>query len=195
MLGLFVSAGFFVSRTNTFLPRPSLDHCFGALCFDRCVACSRSVSLFLWSGSGNEEEEEEEIAYGNRSLSWTQRYRNLFPYESARKSVIELGLRSKFEWDEYIENGKEFHGPYLPNHPDEMYRDDWESWDEWLGIMRDYDDCRRMVRFLQLEGFQDYKEFVRTNRNRAEGLRIPAQPDLYYKDKGWVSFEHFFGAG
>eukprot|EP00978_Attheya_sp_CCMP212_P017779 scaffold47864_cov48-Attheya_sp.AAC.3 len=111
-----------------------------------------------------------------------------------RKSVIELGLRSKDEWDEYVADGKVDHGAYLPNHPDEMYAEEWVSWDEFLGLMRPYDETAHMVQnVLQLTSMEEYIEFVMKDTKRAEGLRIPSKPDIVYKDKGWISREAFFG--
>lgn len=76
-------------------------------------------SLFVVSSSPNNQDstedenndyddDEEEClpSYGNRSLAWTSRYRSLLPYEKARASVMQLGLRSKGDWDEYVAEGK-----------------------------------------------------------------------------------------
>lgn len=131
---------------------------------------------------------QQEKAYGNRSLSWTNRYRKLLPYEYARNLVMSLGLRSREEWEEQIK------GPYVPNRPDEMYADDWVSWDEFLGIMRSYDETQYIVQqVLHLGSMDEYTVFVEADKKRAEGLRIPAKPDVVYRGKGWVSFDHFFG--
>lgn len=133
-------------------------------------------------------------AYGNRSLAWTNRYQKLLPYEKARKRAMSLGLRSKDEWDEFVSNGKKEHGPYLPNHPEEMYANDWISWEEFLGCMRPYDQARFMVQnVLKLKDMDEYMTFIEEDTQRAEGLRIPYIPDKVYKDKGWISEDHFFG--
>jgi len=134
------------------------------------------------------DEEEVEKAYGNRSLSWSNRYRKLLPYEYARNRVMSWGLRSKEEYHAEIK------GPYLPKRPDEMYASDWISWDEFLGVMRPYEDAQHIVQnVLRLESKEEYDNFVLTDKKRAEGLRIPAKPHIVYRDKGWKSFDHFFG--
>ena len=112
----------------------------------------------------------------------------------ARQKVMTLGLRSKSEWDEFVADGKRGFGPYLPNRPDEMYADDWVSWDEFLGLMRPYNETREIVRkVLKLRSMDEYFDFVKADIKRAEGLRIPAKPDIVYKKKGWISERHFFG--
>lgn len=145
-------------------------------------------------GNPSEDETETVQAYGNRSLAWTKRYRKHFPYEYARKEAMSLGLRSKDEWDEYLADGKVYHGAYLPNRPDEMYALEWISWEEFLGIMRSYDEAKDLVQnVLKLRNMGEYIDFVSANTKRAEGLRIPAKPHIVYKGKGWISPEDFFG--
>jgi hypothetical protein len=146
--------------------------------------------------SDNEDIDDEfiEMAYGNRSLAWTNKYRKLFPYEYARTMATNLGLRCREEWDEYLADGKVY-GAYLPSRPDEMYKDDWVSWEEFLGIMRDYGDTQHIVQnVLQLPNIDEYTRFVKADPKRALGLRIPAMPHIVYKDKGWDSFDSFFGS-
>ncbi|KAL7461714.1 hypothetical protein ACHAXS_002128, partial [Conticribra weissflogii] len=144
-----------------------------------------------------DEDEEEETAYRNRSLAWTKRCRTLLPYDQARRSVIRLGLRSKEEWDEYVSNGKPSHGAYLPSQPDKMYASDWTSWEDFLGIMRTYDDARDMVQnVLRLRSREEYDMFVKMDPARAEGLRLPWRPEIVYGEgKGWRGDEYFFGDG
>jgi hypothetical protein len=140
-----------------------------------------------------DEDDEMQQSYGSRSLEWTNKYRRVIPYEKARTSVMDLGLRDKSDWDEYVADGKIYHGPYLPNHPDQMYHKEWVSWDEFLGITRHYNETRGIVQMLQLKDMQEYKKFVNADIKRARGLRIPAKPEIVYRNKGWISMEHFFG--
>mmetsp|Transcript_29831 Transcript_29831/g.39689 ORF Transcript_29831/g.39689 Transcript_29831/m.39689 type:complete len:229 (-) Transcript_29831:53-739(-) len=184
----------------TTLPSFSLSNLFGVTLrhtksktTKSCVRlCSKSQDDD--DDEDDDEDDEEAPAYGKRSLSWTRQYRRLLSYETARKSVMELGLRSKEEWDEYVSDGKVYHGPYLPNHPDEMYAEEWVSWDEFLGLMRPYDETRHMVQnVLCLRNMEQYYFFVNGDRKRAEGLRIPAKPHIVYSEKGWRGEDHFFG--
>lgn len=142
----------------------------------------------------DEDDDDNTIKpYGNRSLAWTKRYRRLNPYEKVRDRVIRnFGHRSKQDWDECVANG--WHGQYVPSRPHEMYQPEWTSWDDFLGIMRDYQDCRHLaVHVLGLRSLDEYIIFVRSNPHRAQGLRIPVRPDLLYKNGGgWVNEETFF---
>ena len=59
--------------------------------------------------------------------------------------------------------------------------------------MRNYDDARNLaVNVLGLKSLDDYILFVRSDSKRAEGLRIPVRPDLFFKGKGWVDEATFF---
>ena len=59
--------------------------------------------------------------------------------------------------------------------------------------MRSYDETRRLaVGVLGLKSLDDYILFVRSDPKRAEGLRIPVRPDLYFKDE-WSGEATFFG--
>ncbi len=61
----------------------------------------------------DDDDDDTIIAYKNRSLSWTKRYRALLPYEYARRRVLSLGLQSKAEWDEYVSDGKRGNGKFV----------------------------------------------------------------------------------
>lgn len=141
----------------------------------------------------DDNEEEGVKAYGRRSLSWTKKYRQLVPYEYARATAMKLGLRSKDEWDDYLADGKVYHGPYIPSRPNEMYAEEWVSWEEFLGVMRTLEESMALVRMLNIQSELEYRNFVSMDTRRAEGLRIPAEPEIFYRDKGWFSWDHFLG--
>ena len=136
------------------------------------------------------EEDDAIQPYGNRSLAWTKRYRKLNPYEKCRQRVLSFGHRSKEDWDEAVESGQL--GSYVPSYPNKMYAPEWVSWEEWLGLMRPYEETRNLAaNVLSLRSFDEYILFVRSNPKRSEGLRIPVRPDIFYKDE-WTSEEDFF---
>ena len=160
------------------------------------VGMTKAEDRHAFDETCDDADEDEEILapYKSRSLSWTNRYRKLIPYESARARAMSLGLRSKAEWDDFQESGEaRRHGPYLPSRPDLMYPDDWVNWDEFLGVMRPYDEARELVRTLGIQNWDEYELFIRNDKKRAEGLRIPAKPHIVYRNTGWTTVEDFFG--
>lgn len=141
----------------------------------------------------DDDDEDDDVdikPYRNRSLAWTKRYRKLNPYERVRARVISFGHRSKSDWDDAVSSGQL--GQYVPSYPDEMYAPEWVDWDEWLGLMRSYNDTKNLASTLGLKSLDEYVIFVRSNNKRAEGLRIPVRPDIYYKDQ-WIDEDTFFG--
>lgn len=150
---------------------------------------------FACFAKNHETDDDEDIQpYGNRTLAWTKRYRNLVPYEAARLTAMRLGLRSQEEWDDIRQFGKAFHGAHSVSRPDIMYAKEWVSWDEFLGVMRPYEEAKQMIQEeLKLSGREEYMNFVESDTQRAQLLRIPAKPEIYYRSKGWESDEAFFG--
>jgi len=156
---------------------------------------SAPLLVFGTSGDDDENYDDEDTPiikpYRNRSLAWTLRYRKVNPYEMARTRVLGFGHRSKDDWDDANASGQL--GQYVPSYPDEMYASEWVSWDEWLGIMRSYDETKNLAtNVLCLKSLDDYLLFVKSNPKRAAGLRIPVRPDIKYKDE-WVDEDTFFG--
>jgi hypothetical protein len=182
---------------------PCSDH-YASFGITHTITRNRSSSLYGihemdMNGSDPMDDEEDDddddsasklLPYRNRSLGWTNRYRKLNPYEQCRQRVLNFGHRSKQDWDEAMESGQL--GSYVPSHPDEMYAPEWVSWEEWLGVMRSYEETRNLaVHVLRLKSLDDYIIFVRSNPKRGEGLRIPVRPDLFYKAE-WTSEQEFF---
>ena len=123
-----------------------------------------------------DEDDEVQQAYGSRSLEWTNKYRSVIPYEKARISVMDLGLRNKSDWDEYVADGKVYHGPYLPNHPDQMYHKEWVSWDEFLGITRQYNETRDIVQnVLQLKDMDRIQDVCKCRYQESKRLTNTSQ--------------------
>jgi hypothetical protein len=168
------------------------------------IGQSKQLILTSVSSNGNDDEvrnfeindTDEDISgvipYQNRTLAWTKRYRMLVPYESARLTAMRLGLRSKDDWDDIREFGRAFHGAHLVSRPDIMYAKEWISWDEFLGVMRPYREAKAMIQSLGIESMEQYIAFVKEDIKRAESLRIPAKPKIYYRDKGWQGGAAFF---
>ena len=97
-----------------------------------------------------------------------------------------MGLSSKEEWDDYS-----CPGAYrLPKQPDTVWPNEWEGWDDWLGVPRPYGEALKEVRRLGISTKAEYDKASGT----IPGSRLPARPELYYKYEwdGWETF--LFGA-
>ena len=95
----------------------------------------------------------------------------------------------------YTNWSKSEHRPVdIPSSPDKVYKDrGWENWSDYLGSdpkkarsreYRSFNEAREFVRQLKFKRKDDYAEWSKsTNRP----LDIPSRPEIYYKDKGWIS--------
>jgi hypothetical protein len=161
-----------------------------AVVFLRLLACCNSLA-FQWEGMfrGAPPLPGPATSVTAEPMEWTQKYRKLIPYEHARIRAMGLGISSKEEYDKF----RSSYGPYLPTRPHEMYKEEWTSWGEFLGAMGSYESTQVIVRnVLKLTSMEAYLEFVTDHPKRAQGLKIPARPDVYYKSAGWKNSNEFF---
>ena len=117
--------------------------------------CLAATEL-LYSNDVEEEDEMSQTSFTAQPMDWTQKYRKLIPYEHARLRAMGLGISSKEECDKL----RSYHGPYLPSRPHEMYKEEWTSWEEFLGAMRSYEETRAIVRnVFKLTSMEAYHKF------------------------------------
>jgi hypothetical protein len=89
-------------------------------------------------------------------------------------------------------DGRGLRGPYMISRPDEMYCDEEERWEEFLGPMHPYEDARYVIQaVLKLRLMKEYVSFVSSDTQQAGLLRIPARPDILYRDLGWNPLDIF----
>ena len=102
------------------------------------------------------------------------------PFEEARAMARAMGLSSLEEWNEYS-----CPGPYrLPKNPDVIWADEFESWEDWLGVPLEWEEACRTVRAHGLTSEQAYSEFAASG-----DWRLPAQPQRYYREfTTWATF-------
>jgi len=120
-------------------------------------------------------------------------------FESARKFVHSLGLKSATEWNVYA---KSPHKPAdIPTHPDQSYKKQWKGYGDWLGTgriatfnmqYRDFESARKFVHSLGLSNNTQWRDFSKSNK---KPLDIPAGPDRTYKNKGWIGYGDWLGTG
>jgi len=120
-------------------------------------------------------------------------------FESARKFVHSLGLKSVTEWNVYA---KSPHKPAdIPTRPDQSYKKQWKGYGDWLGTgrianfdkqFRDFESARKFVHSLGLKSETEWRDFSKSNK---KPLDIPAGPGRTYKNKGWKGYGDWLGTG
>ncbi|KAL1526966.1 hypothetical protein AB1Y20_015655 [Prymnesium parvum] len=120
--------------------------------------------------------------------------RSLIPFERARDAVQRLSLRSEEEWDRWVMDNKpgitSHRNWYLPDNPAEAYDEEWESWDDWLGVMRPYEEAVQLVSTLNITSQEQWWDFLQENPTQLQRLRVPARPHLYY-GRQWGGYDEW----
>ena len=138
---------------------------------------------------------------GNGKISYSMiNYRS---FEDARAYVHVLKLKGNKEWKEYCRSGKKPHD--IPSGPDKMYADHgWKGIGDWLGTNSIYqgikgsskfishDEARVFVHTLNLLNEENWKDFCKSGN---KPVYIPTNPQISYKDKGWMGFDDWLGIG
>ena len=98
----------------------------------------------------------------------------------------------------------------LPQNADEVWSGDWTSWDDFLGVtLKDFETAREVARTrVGCDSSSSTTKWRACTEEEYLGLfktkqiddadiasRLPYRPDLFYKNKGWVSWEDFLSNG
>jgi len=119
---------------------------------------------------------------------------NFRSFESARKFVSGLGLKNYEEWEEYSKSGDKPHD--IPSKPSRVYKSEWVSMGDWLGITigwdgsyRSFESAREFVRDLGLKGEKEWRGYLRSGD---KPHNIPLRPSVVYKSE-WLSIGDWLG--
>ena len=170
----------------------------GTLPPDIPSAPARTYDSKGWKGFGD--------WLGTRSVGIGQ-YR---PFSEARDFVRTLGLKNSDEWKAFSKgelNGKVKRPLDIPSAPARTYAEKgWVGMGDWLGTgsltpgsktYRSFIKARAFARKLNLKSRKEWHLFCKEMLRELGKLPhdIPAYPDEYYADKGWLSFGDWLGTG
>lgn len=109
----------------------------------------------------------------------------IYPFWEARKIARGHGFATKDEFLEYSCPG----AYQLPKNPEQVWAEDWTSWEDFLGICHDFETGRTIARALNVASAKEYLAIFEEKRLRDDdpASRLPYRPDLKYKQewKGW----------
>jgi len=126
------------------------------------------------------------------------KYKQFRDFESARKFVQSLGLKSQTEWNVYAKSLQKPND--IPSNPNQEYKKQWKGMGDWLGTgriatfnmqYRDFESARKFVRKLGLKNFDEWREFCKSPHKPAD---IPSAPNQVYK-KQWKGAGDWLGTG
>jgi len=122
------------------------------------------------------------------------------PFKEAKTIVHGLGIESYVKWFEYVKINKLPNG--IPITPHKFYKNlGWKDWGDWLGTgiiatqnrkYLSFEEARKIVRSLGLNNQKEWGEYCKSGEKPDN---IPANPNVIYRDSGWVSTGDWLGTG
>lgn len=123
--------------------------------------------------------------------------KKLYSFEEARRIARGHGFSSVEEFLAY-----DCPGVYqVPKNCPELYPQEWQSWEDFLGLALDFETACKHVSSLGWKSKEEYWRWMESDARGKKGgvedeshwmYRLPYRPDLYYKDS-WISWDQFLG--
>lgn len=136
------------------------------------------------------------ISWGD-FLNNENRREDWLSYDDAKKIIHTLNLTSEKEWINYCKSGNK--PKNIPKAPSQVYKGNgWVSMGEWLGtgriaeylkVYKTFEDTKILTQKLQLKSRIEWLKWWEINIPND----IPKNPDMSYKNKGWISWSDFLG--
>lgn len=121
-------------------------------------------------------------------------------FEEAREYVHKLQLKNRKEWTDWTKSGSK--PDDIPCNPSKVYQDKgWIDYGDWFGTgyvatfnrtYRPFLQARAYVHKLQLKNTQEWNDWI---KNGEKPNDIPSNPNLIYKDTGWIGYGDWLGTG
>lgn len=159
---------------------------------------SRTANTVMFLSSSNESDTTtKQKQCGAGTTTTTRKKRALYSFSEARKIARGHGFSTTDEFLEY-----DCAGAYqLPKNADEVWADDWTSWEDFLGLpFRDFEEAREIARAFavkwKVSTEEEYLEIFRSKQVEDGDIasRLPFRPDQKYENQGWISWEDFLSA-
>lgn len=133
---------------------------------------------------------------GHRRKPWPS-------FQAASAYMQRQGVRTRRQWLAWCAGGKR--PPDIPSAPEQVYRDEWKGWRDFLGAppppstrgarFRSYDEASRFVQELGIRSGADWLAYRRGELPHLPRCPpdMPACPHVVYRDRGWVGWRGFLG--
>ena len=160
---------------------------------------SKTYKDFGWSGFG------DWLGTGNVA----PKNRAFLSFNDARLFTRTLNLKNVKEWKRFCAGeliGHEVKPPDIPSNPNNVYKNSgWISYKDWLGTNRpwggqrkqfiNFSTSRKFARTLNLSSRSEWRSYCAGTSNNLKGKPkdIPSNPNITYKDQGWISWPDWLG--
>ena len=124
-------------------------------------------------------------------MASTSKSKRIYSFREARRIARGHGFDSREEFLEYS-----CPGAYrVPNDPDEIWKDEWRGWCDFLAIpFKEFEEARLVARDLGVQSEEEYLSLFREKKLHEDSpaMRLPFRPDLHFKSK-WRGWEDWLG--
>ena len=124
--------------------------------------------------------------------------RDWMSFQDAKAFIQSQGITSQSEFWAWKEAGKR--PKNFPGRPDQFYKDEWTSWQDFLGTdniapkKREWMSFHDAKNFIQQQGITNESEFQAWKRAGKRPKNFPSVPSKIYNDE-WISWGDFLGTG
>ncbi|MCY4322049.1 MAG: hypothetical protein OXC37_06590 [Bdellovibrionaceae bacterium] len=115
---------------------------------------------------------------------------NWMSYEEAKEYIRAEGIRSYTEFSNWSKLG--MRPMRFPSHPQVTYKEDWISWPEFLGTIKNWMSYEEAKTFIQKQGIKSEIAYRKWKREGKRPANFPSNPDRFYKEF-WQGWRIFFG--
>lgn len=117
---------------------------------------------------------------------------NYMPFREAREQVRQQGFTSRNQYKRWVREERVGLGN-LPINPDVVYADEWEGWENYLGIKEDmtFEEAREHIKPFNLSTSTEFSKWSSSGKRPSN---FPSTPKLKYYKEGWINWKHFLGA-
>ena len=137
------------------------------------------------------------LGYKKGHVAKTRTMPKRLSFTDALGYVWNLGLKSHEDWLEFVKSKEKPQD--IPSHPELLYKDKgWKSWGDFLGykeghVPGDWQNFQEARDYVWTLGLKNNKEWWEWSKSGEKPSDIPAGPDRFYKDEGWLSWGDFLG--
>lgn len=118
-------------------------------------------------------------------------------FKEAEAFIRTQGLKTQADFAAWAKSEKR--PASFPTNPQVTYKDlGWKNFTDFLNTGRavkgqwmSFENAMVAARLSGTQSRRDYQEWVRSSADRP--IDLPSNPDVIYKDSGWISWPHFLG--
>ena len=110
------------------------------------------------------------------------------PFTTLKKIIQKEEFKTMYD---YLEWWKTHKIPNIPRGVQNVYSEEWQGWDDFLGYKRfvTYNEAVEILKTKSIKNCSEFKKWVCDNKY----LHIPSYPNKIYKDE-WISWEVFLSS-